>query len=273
MSSTIPPAYYSTPMPAHHHFNLRMILRSANERYHVIAESFRQNVHLSHHARRRAHARGLKIDTAQAARCPQKLVSVLPLHEIDTSVSPTLNRAASEDLLPVIPAPLAPAAQRPVIARITIPAASASRPVVEPVSRSETGPGKIFVPVAIRGQPNPWLGPTSRFSITPNNELFQVHKPVILDVPLDMTEVDDDASSGSSEASSSGPSTPHDFSSLVIRFKRKSLEIEGDSASTVEKRPKYGRKEWTQLDSGRNIEKTSYTLNVSKRSGISRVLA
>ncbi|KAJ3893071.1 hypothetical protein GG344DRAFT_75328 [Lentinula edodes] len=235
MSSSVTTTNYHVPMPAHHHFNLRVILLCANERYRVIAESFRENLRLSHHARKRAQAKGLKVDTAKATRCPQKLVSVLPLHEIDTSVSPTINRAASEDLLPVIPA-----AQRPVIPRITIPAPSAPRPVMGSdvsVSRIAVGPSKIFAPVALRGQGNPWRGPTSRFSITPNNELFQVNRPIIADVPQDMTEAEDDASSGSSEASSSGPSTPDDFSSLMIRFKRKSLEVEDESAA-CEKRPK-----------------------------------
>ncbi|GAW02715.1 hypothetical protein LENED_004383 [Lentinula edodes] len=257
MSSSATTTNYHVPMPAHHHFNLRVILLCANERYRVIAESFRENLRLSHHARKRAQAKGLKIDTAKATRCPQKLVSVLPLHEIDTSVSPTINRAASEDLLPVIPA----AQRRPVIPRITIPAPSAPRPVMGSdvsVSRTAVGPSKIFAPVALRGQGNPWRGPTSRFSITPNNELFQVNQPVIPDVPQDMTEAEDDASSGSSDASSSGPSTPDDFSSLMIRFKRKSLEVEDESAA-FEKRPKYVRKEWSQPDISRSIERRPHS--------------
>ncbi|KAJ3988234.1 hypothetical protein F5890DRAFT_557689 [Lentinula detonsa] len=266
--------YYHTPMPAHHHFNLRMILRSANERYHIVAETFRKNLQLSHHARRRAQARGLKIDTAQATRCPQKLVSVLPLHEIDTSVSPTLNRAASEDLLPVIPGPPAPVAvvERPVIPRITLPFRVASRPFVgcdASVSRTNSEPYEILAPVALRGQANPWRGPTSRFSITPNDELFQVNKPVIPDLPQDMTEGEDDPSS---ESSSSGPSTPEDYSSLLIRFKRKSLEIEDESASAAEKRPKFARKEWNECPS-QCIERTSRSRRVSARSDVSRVHA
>ncbi|KAJ3751194.1 hypothetical protein DFH05DRAFT_1470381 [Lentinula detonsa] len=268
--------YYHTPMPAHHHFNLRMILRSANERYHIVAETFRKNLQLSHHARRRAHARGLTIDTVQATRCPQKLVSVLPLHEIDLSVSPTLNRAASEDLLPVIPAPPAPVAvvQRPVIPRITLPFRVAPGPFVgcdASVSRTNSEPYEILAPVALRGQANPWRGPTSRFSITPNDELFQVNKPVIPDLPQDMTEGENDPSS---ESSSSGPSTPEDYSSLLIRFKRKSQspEVEDESASAAEKRPKFARKEWNQCPS-QCIERTSRSRRVSARSDVSRVHA
>ncbi|KAJ3835379.1 hypothetical protein F5878DRAFT_644388 [Lentinula raphanica] len=234
MSSTTASTYYHTPMPAHHHFYLRMILRSANERYHLIAETFRQNLRLSHHARRRAQAKGLRVDTAQAAACPQKLVSVLPLHEIDTSVSPTLNRAASEDLILAL---TPPSEQRPVIPRITIPIAS--RPIVErdvsaPTTRTSE-PREVSAPVVLRGQGNPWRGPTSRFSITPNDELFQVHnRSVVPDVPEDMTEGEEDPSSASS---SSGPSTPEDDTSL-LRSKRKPLEIEDEPAFAAEKRPK-----------------------------------
>ncbi|KAJ3788137.1 hypothetical protein GGU10DRAFT_385257 [Lentinula aff. detonsa] len=259
MSSTTS-TYYHTPMPSHHHFNLRMILRSANERYHIVAETFRKNLQLSHHARKRAQERGLEIDTARATRCPQKLVSVLPLHEIDTSVSPTLNRAASEDMIPVIPAPPVPVVERPVVPRITVPFRVASRPFVgcdASVSRTNSEPYEIFAPVALRGQANPWRGPTSRFSITPNDEVFQVNKPVIPDLPQDMTEGEDDSPSpsSSSESSSSGPSTPEDYSSLLIRFKRKSLEVEDEIASAAEKRPKYARKEWNQCPS-QCIERT-----------------
>jgi len=224
-------------MPPHHHFNLRMILRSANERYRVIAETFRESLRLSHHARKLAQAKGLKINTNKASRCPQKLVSVLPLHEIDFTASPTANRAASEDL-PVIPS-LAHrrSGDRPVIPPIVIPAlASARRRHAEP----SDGSLKVSAPVVLRGQGNPWRGPTSRFSVTPD-ESHSWNKPVVPDVARDIGE---DASSGSSDTSSSGPSTPDDFTSLVVRFKRKSLDTDGESQS-AEKRPKYVRKEWS----------------------------
>ncbi|KAJ3735258.1 hypothetical protein DFJ43DRAFT_1221956 [Lentinula guzmanii] len=263
MSSTSTSTYYHTPMPSHHHFNLRMILRSANERYRTVAETFRRNrVQLSHHARRRAQERGLEIDTGRARRCPQKLVSVLPLHVIDTSVSPALDRAAEEEVISVIAGPPVPVVERPVgvVPRITVPFRVASRPFVgcdASVSRTNSEPYEIFAPVALRGQANPWRGPTSRFSITPNDEVFQVNKPVIPDLPQDMTEGEDDSPSpsSSSESSSSGPSTPEDYSSLLIRFKRKSLEVEDEIASAAEKRPKYARKEWNQCSS-QSIERT-----------------
>jgi hypothetical protein len=239
MASSNTSVYYHAPMPAPHHFNLRMILRTANERYRVVANTFRENLQLSHHARKLAQLKGLKIDTAHAARCPQKLVSVLPLHVIDTTLSPTLNRAASEDLLgglaPVIPAfvpvPAMRRVQPPVVPRLTIPLSISARkpaPVI-PMSRTKTPDGtiKAFAPVVIRDQGNPWRGPTSRFSITPNDELFQVHgrsmqKHDLPEVPKDLTERDitepdvedniSESSEGSqgsgSESSSSGPSTP-----------------------------------------------------------------
>ncbi|KIK66070.1 hypothetical protein GYMLUDRAFT_93827 [Collybiopsis luxurians FD-317 M1] len=274
--------FSSAPLSARHHFNLRMILRDANERYQFIADAFRQSLHLSHHARKRAYAKGLKIDTTKAARCPQKLVSVLPLHVIDTTASPTLNRAASEDLLPVIPAPAPVVAQRPVVPRITIPILSPTRkqiPVVSAelsVSRTKLEPGQIYAPAVLRGQGNPWRGPTSRFSITPNDELFQVHvwdspKPVIPDLSQGVTEIEDDVSSGSSEASSSIPSTPDEFSSLVVRFKRKSLDVE----EKFEKRPKYIRKEWNRSGSSprRNVpEKSLQSQRVPVYSDISHLL-
>jgi len=228
-------------MPAHHHFNLKVILRNANERYHTIAETFRENLHLSHYARKRAQAKGLKIDTSKASRCPQKLVSVLPLHEIDFTTTPTDDQTALEDM-PVIPSIAhrrSGDVNRPVIPRIVIPALTSARR--QPVVPSD-GSFKVLAPVALRAQGGTWRGPTSWFPITPSDELFRVHsgKSVVPDAPLD---IEDSTSSGSSDASSSGPSTPNDLSSLMIRFKRKSFETEAES---VEKRPKYVRKEWAQ---------------------------
>jgi hypothetical protein len=280
MSSATTTPYYQAPLAAHHHFNLRMILRSANERYHSIAEGFRQNLHLSHHAQKRAQAKGLKIDTAQAARCPQKFVSVLPLCVIDPTVSPTLNRAASEDLEPVIPlsVPVPVFARRPALPRLSIPLHTYAHrealviPSDVSVSKAARGSWNIYAPAAIRGQGNPWRGPTSRFSITPDNELFQIHlcdspEPVIPDLPRHLIE-----DSGSEGGSSSGPSTPDEFSSPVVRLKRKPLDVE-DQPTSAEKRAKYVRKEWANSQRQRQNAPERPLYNRHMHSGISHLLA
>ncbi|KAF5382820.1 hypothetical protein D9757_007310 [Collybiopsis confluens] len=254
-----------TPLAAHHLFNLKLILHDANEHYRSIAVVCRQGLRLSHHARKRAQAKGLKVDTAKATRCPQRLVSVLPLHVLDTSISPLtiVHRAAPEDLLLAKIGSTSVAAPRPKIPRIILPTSTPTHgrrrplPVIPDDLKSDLETTHVRAPTSLRGQDNPWRGPTSRFSLTPNDELFQIHSvrrtPEAV-IPPRASELKYDISSESSEPSST-PFTPDEHSSLIIRLKRKPLDVDDvKSTSTTttpaEKRIKYVRKDWSHVETG-----------------------
>ncbi|KAJ3780709.1 hypothetical protein GGU10DRAFT_380300 [Lentinula aff. detonsa] len=105
--------------------------------------------------------------------------------------------------------------------------------------------------VTVTSRPTPCVDPLPDFL---SLQMTSSYKPVIPDLPQDMTEGEEDDPS-TSESSSSGPSTPEDYSShVLIPFKRKSqsldVEVELDelsaSASAAGKRPKarvFARKE------------------------------
>ena len=66
-------------------------IRAAGIRYRLRAAEMRLLLAPSHHARRRARSLGLTVDIQLALRCPQRVVSVVPLPVLDLSSSPALS--------------------------------------------------------------------------------------------------------------------------------------------------------------------------------------
>lgn len=81
-----------------HRYDIRsliLILRTANVQYCHIAARNRANLRPTHHARKEAQRRGLKVDIAKAVRCDQRQVSLVPLPVLDITVSPVTLRPSS----------------------------------------------------------------------------------------------------------------------------------------------------------------------------------
>ncbi|KAJ6569409.1 hypothetical protein B0H19DRAFT_1135344 [Mycena capillaripes] len=240
-----------------HFSRLSTILSESNEHYRTVAAAVRAAKKPTYHARTRAQKLGLSLDIKRAISCPEREVSVVPLPVIDRAPSPDQQQ----------PQPRG----RPAL-RLVVPRAQADVPVsTGPYSTIKLSPAPA--PTVLRGQNNPWRGPTSRFSLTPSDPIFTIaprcalEPPVVPDVPFD----DDDyttwelgypesgaadcASSSSSDASSlpsastssasSGPETPADadvIPGLTLSAAKRKHDIFDDAV--VDKRPKYERKSW-----------------------------
>ncbi|KAK7041766.1 hypothetical protein VNI00_009055 [Paramarasmius palmivorus] len=80
----------SISFQSHHlHAQVLAVLRRSNEHYRQVAESLRQSIRPTFHARKRAYNLGLSVDIHKAINCPQRQVSVIPLPIIDTCMSPS----------------------------------------------------------------------------------------------------------------------------------------------------------------------------------------
>ncbi|KAJ6459514.1 hypothetical protein C8R45DRAFT_1221274 [Mycena sanguinolenta] len=140
---------------------LSSILTEANTRYTAVAASVRASTQLTHHARTRAKKLGLKLNVDAAIKCPQNQVSEKPL--------PVLERAV---VVPQVqqqqPAPQE--CGRPTL-RIAVPRAAARDVPTStgPYSSISLSNSPAAAPTVLRGQGVPWRGPTSRFSLTPND--------------------------------------------------------------------------------------------------------
>ncbi|KAK7008153.1 hypothetical protein R3P38DRAFT_1628231 [Favolaschia claudopus] len=152
-------------LSAPHFLRLSSILKQANEHYHFVAASTRAATHPTHHARTRAEKLGLAINIERAVNCPGNQVSVVPLPIIETS-------PASSPILPV-PQLSKPVRGRPAL-RLVVP--QMTRPQADvPVSTGHTP--AAAAPTVLRGKNIPWRGPTSRFSVTPNEPIFAFSVP------------------------------------------------------------------------------------------------
>ncbi|KAJ7719232.1 hypothetical protein DFH07DRAFT_1009692 [Mycena maculata] len=259
------------------HFDrLSSILMEANARYTAVASATRAAKSSTHHARTRAQKLGLEICTVRAAACPEKMVSTIPLPIIDSSESTPTPAAAplsiSQRGRPTLPLLV------PQIPDVPYSAISLSAEAPLPIPPA-------VAPTVLRGQHVPWRGPTSRFSLTPNDPIFTLaprrapEPPVIPDVPLDQAEADaffenwelgypesgaaDYA--GSESSSSSSPTTypPTDSSASSSSGSSSSGPVTPADAepiaslassgkrrrepeAIVDKRPKYERKSWAR---------------------------
>jgi hypothetical protein len=72
-------------------------LRSANERYHIIAVQIRSGFRPTQHARRRAITLKLRVDIERATNCPQCYISSTRLPVLETSASPALCHSSKVD--------------------------------------------------------------------------------------------------------------------------------------------------------------------------------
>ncbi|KAJ7481419.1 hypothetical protein B0H11DRAFT_2232915 [Mycena galericulata] len=149
-----------------HFERLSAILAEANKHHSAVAAAARAAKRPTHHARTRAQKLGLAVCIKLAVACDERLVSVIPL--------PVLDRASPEPTQ----APALPPRQRgrPTL-RLVVPRAPADVPTstgpYSSVSLSAGGaPVRAAAPTVLRGQNVPWRGPTSRFSLTPNDPLF-----------------------------------------------------------------------------------------------------
>ncbi|KAF7340274.1 hypothetical protein MVEN_01946400 [Mycena venus] len=276
--STSSSSYTHRPALSSRHFTrLSSILNEANAHYRAVAASARASTRPTHHARSRAQKLGLAVNIKAAVNCPEREVSVKPLPVIERSPVPQHRKPLPQ--------------KRPTLSLIVPPTVAARTQVDVPTS---TGPYSSIslsptaapapAPTVLRGPHVPWRGPTSRFSLTPNDPIFEVsmfslpprpaprpdEAPVLAYPPTsgaadyasssDTASVSGCASSstgGSSRASSSGPTTPDDSQipglSLIQAFataKRKNdalLELDEDATTVVvDKRPKYERKSWVR---------------------------
>ncbi|KAJ7820609.1 hypothetical protein B0H13DRAFT_2129991 [Mycena leptocephala] len=249
-----------------HFERLSMILSESNEHYRAVAAAVRAAKKPTYHARTRAQKLGLGVDIKLAVNCPERQVSYIPLPVIDPT-SPVQHR------------PRGRASGRPTL-RLVVPRAQADVPISgELYSTLSLTPGAAVRPAAaptvLRGQNVPWLGPTSRFSLTPSDPIFTLaprrapEPPVVPDVPFDEDDINtwelrypesgaaDYASSSSSyvsssscastsSASSSGPETPADadvIPGLTLSATKRKNDLLDEAA---DKRPKYARKSWAR---------------------------
>ncbi|KAJ7431518.1 hypothetical protein B0H11DRAFT_2261800 [Mycena galericulata] len=180
-------------LPPRHFERLSAILAEANKHHSAVAAAARAAKRPTHHARSRAQKLGLSVCIKLAVACDERLVSVIPL--------PVLDRASPEPTQ----APALPPRQRgrPTL-RLIVPRAPADVPTstgpYSSVSLSAGGaPAPAAAPTVLRGQNVPWRGPTSRFSLTPDDPLFTLAPrrapeppvvPVIPDVPFDEEEAE-----------------------------------------------------------------------------------
>ncbi|KAJ7628059.1 hypothetical protein B0H17DRAFT_1150799 [Mycena rosella] len=183
-------------LSARHFERLSSILTEANAHYSAVATAARAAIitKLVHppRARTRAQRLGLAVNTRAAAKCDPRSVSVVPLPVIDSAPSPP-------------PAPPARRA-RPAL-RLVVPRARPDVPVpvnCGPASGSGgyTGSTPAVAPTVLREQNNHWRGPTSRFSLTPDDPLFTLaprraplppaaaDPPVVPDVPFNDDDED-----------------------------------------------------------------------------------
>ncbi|KAJ7293995.1 hypothetical protein C8J57DRAFT_1270557 [Mycena rebaudengoi] len=202
--------YQSAALPPHRLARLSLILREANAHYRRVADSFRASLRPTHHARTRAEKIGLTLNIEKAVACPEHQVSVIPLPIIDTTPSPTISRRATRATTNATSGTQRPPAQRrsrptlslsiPLLARPAADAPVSCGPY-SAVSISGTSPvAPAAAPTVLHLQNVPWRGPTSRFSITPNDPIFTLaprrappvpSAPVIPDVPFSDDEEED----------------------------------------------------------------------------------
>ncbi|KAJ6477294.1 hypothetical protein DFH09DRAFT_1293030 [Mycena vulgaris] len=240
---------------------LSSILSEANTHHAAVAAVARAAAAPTYHARTRAQKLGLAVDTVRAVACDARLVSYIPLPIIETGLSP--------------PAPTPAPRGRPTL-RLIVPRAPADVPV-SGGSYSMLSMSTGSVPAA--AAPTVLRGPTSRFSLTPDDPIFTMvprrapappaAAPVIPDVPFDEEDFTTEwelaypasgaadyaasststyassSTSGSSSGSSSGPATPADADPIPVPTMSAKRKSEDDYAAG-EKRPKYERKSWAR---------------------------
>ncbi|KAJ6614904.1 hypothetical protein B0H10DRAFT_2262054 [Mycena sp. CBHHK59/15] len=129
------------PLPAHRLVRLSSILRAANARYARVAAS----------------KLGLALDIKKAVNCPERQVSVIPLPILDTAPSPAPSSAprARPALTLVVRAPRPPRTSRTALLRAVQRRLALHWPRCG--RRGADRPARAA---------RPWLGPTSRFSVT-----------------------------------------------------------------------------------------------------------
>ncbi|KAJ7171562.1 hypothetical protein C8R43DRAFT_18949 [Mycena crocata] len=181
-----------------HFSRLSAILTEANAHYRTVAAAARAAKRPTYHARMRAYKLGLGVDIQRAVNCPEEHVSAIPLPIIDTTPSPPPRQQRPRPNLRVVvpgPAPRA-AADVPIstgsYSTLSLSTGSIVPPIVGPFAPIPMA----AAPTVLRGQQVPWRGPTSRFSVTPNDALFTIvprrapEPPVIPDVPFDEDDFD-----------------------------------------------------------------------------------
>jgi len=193
----------------------------------IFAEARKQRIsrNITHHAKGRASKLGLKVDTNKAARLSIKEVSTKPYPVIEQTYSPIMESNVYMSTTSWVAGPTASDL-------LNVNAALSKH-----IARAHQLTRDDFT--------NMLMYPSRGYDTYPN-----IHRP-LPDVPSeDEHDWERDilpAHSTSTTRSSSLVVTPEDQQEvplkLHISFKRKSSEVE-DNAGYVEKRPKYGRKNW-----------------------------
>ncbi|KAJ7433555.1 hypothetical protein FB451DRAFT_1380294 [Mycena latifolia] len=186
-------SYTACPMSERRFSRLASILTEANTHHSAVAAAVRAAAKPTFHARTRAQKLGLKVDTVRAVALPAHCVSVVPPPIIDTTPSPppiAMNTNAKTK------------PTRPTL-RLLVPRALPDVPVSGgPHSTLSLSLTAAEAPMVLHGQNNLWRGPTSRFSVTPDDPIFMLaprraplppvalapaptEAPVVPDVPFD----------------------------------------------------------------------------------------
>ncbi|KAG6899225.1 hypothetical protein C0993_012095 [Termitomyces sp. T159_Od127] len=251
------PSSNASNLQPHHIHNLILILRRSNAYYTHIASRIRDSFASTRHAKTRAQDLGLSIDVVAAVNCPHKQVSVIPLPILEVVTPPCELIQSTTRTRPVLTCSIPP-----VIQTITSPngttSALSTGSVHSPITIASGQPknGRVR---------SHWSAVTDDEDLFPRDAIDndssdvrateQVEPPAVWQ-PLD-AHIDEDAlmdlqypedasasmdicispssgseagsessdNSGSSSASSfSGPATPPSLP-LMIRIKRKSIEI------------------------------------------------
>lgn len=245
--------------------NIIIILRRANSRYTDVASRIRASLRPTFHARKRAAELRLGVDIGKAIRCEQRQVSIVPLPVLDLGTSPVTGTI--EPIVPIICNGNSNSKKRPVLrcAIPTHPVIHQPRQLASSISRYRlVTDGRPFPPHHLPSSPvdNTPVEATPIGDEEINTSLFVDVKGLI---SWNFTNTDVSSASStesrltfpsscsSSASETNGPLTPdvYDVYPLLIRTKRKSANAA--DVDTLEKRPKFEKKEWPSPAVQRNV--------------------
>ncbi|KAJ7075005.1 hypothetical protein B0H15DRAFT_1027312 [Mycena belliarum] len=181
---------YSRPALSEQRFaRLTSILADANETHAMRASAAaRTKAKRTFHGRLRAQRLGLAVDTVRAIACPAHHVAALPPPIIERATPPPRLRTKPTLRIQIPGARRAPA---------DVPTTGAPYSTI--YLSAAPAPAAAQAPTVLRGQQNPWRGPTSRFSLTPDDPLFTLAPrraplppaapPIVPVVPFDEDDV------------------------------------------------------------------------------------
>ncbi|KAG6896090.1 hypothetical protein C0992_010340 [Termitomyces sp. T32_za158] len=250
----------SVILQPHHVHNLILILRRSNAHYSRVASRIRASFASTGYAKTRAQDLGLTVDVVAAVNCPQKQVSVIPLPILEVVTPPCEAIQSVIRTRPVLTCSIPPVVQTitspngttsalstgSVHSSITIASGQPKNASVRSYWSAVTDDEDLFPrdaidadssdvrstePVEAQAVWQPLDAHIDEDDFVWNMDLQYPEDSASMDVcisPSSGSEAGSESSdhSGSSSASSfSGPVTPPETLPLMIRIKRKSMEI------------------------------------------------